>query len=117
MDRLHGLIGVALILGIAVLFSNNRRKINLRLVASGISLQVIIALLIFHVGPVSWFFQKVGQGIGKIEEFARQGASFVFGGIAVHQPARAASGTTPRTASSSPSTSPPPSSWSARWWP
>ncbi|MEY3895749.1 MAG: hypothetical protein RLZZ214_1269 [Verrucomicrobiota bacterium] len=87
MDRLHGLIGVALILGIAVLFSNNRRKINLRLVASGISLQVVIALLIFHVGPVSWFFQKVGHGIGKIEEFARQGASFVFGGISVHQSA------------------------------
>lgn len=86
MDRLHGLIGIALILGIAVLFSNNRRKINLRLVASGISLQVIIALLIFHVGPVSWFFQKVGHGIGKIEEFARQGASFVFGGLAVHHP-------------------------------
>jgi len=86
MDRLHGLIGIALILGIAVLFSNNRRKINLRLVASGMSLQVIIALLIFHVGPVSWFFQKVGQGIGKIEEFAHEGASFVFGGLAVHHP-------------------------------
>lgn len=86
MDRLHGLIGIALILGIAVLFSNNRKRINLRLVASGIFLQVVIAMLVFHVGPVSWFFQQVGHGIGKIEEFARQGASFVFGGITVVQP-------------------------------
>ena len=86
MDRLHGLIGVALILAIAVLFSNNRKKINLRLVVTGISLQVIIALLVFHVGPVSRFFQLLGHGIGKIEEFARQGAAFVFGGIAVNQP-------------------------------
>ncbi len=85
MERLHGLIGVALILGIAILFSNNRRKINLRLVISGITLQVVIAMLIFHVGPVARFFQLVGQGIGKIEEFARTGASFVFGGIAVDQ--------------------------------
>ncbi len=87
MDRLHGLIGIALILGIAVLFSNNRRRINLRLVVTGIGLQVIIALLIFRVPPISKFFQAVGHGIGKIEEFARQGASFVFGGVAVVQPA------------------------------
>ena len=71
MDRLQGLFGIALILGIAVLFSNNRRRINLRLVLSGIALQVVIAMLIFHVGPVARFFQVVGQGIGKLEEFAR----------------------------------------------
>lgn len=85
MDRLHGLLGVALILGIAVLFSNNRRKINLRLVGSGIALQVVIALLIFKVGPVARFFSILGQGMGKLEEFARQGAGFVYGGIAVDQ--------------------------------
>lgn len=85
MDRLHGLIGVILILGIAFTCSNNRRRINLRLVCSGIALQVIIAMLIFHVGPVARFFQIVGMGIGKIEEFARTGASFVFGGIAVEK--------------------------------
>lgn len=85
MDRLHGLIGIVLILGIAVLFSNNRKRINLRLVASGIALQVLIAVLIFRVKPVAWFFQQLGAGIGKIEEFARKGASFVFGGIHVGQ--------------------------------
>ncbi len=85
MDRLHGLIGIALILGLACLFSNNRRRINLRLVLSGIALQVVIAMMIFHVGPVARFFQLMGQGIGKLEQFARAGASFVYGGIAVEQ--------------------------------
>ena len=85
MDRLQGLLGIALILGLAVLFSNNRRRINLRLVFSGIALQVVIAMLIFHVGPVARFFQLAGRGIGKLEEFARAGASFVYGGIAVEQ--------------------------------
>lgn len=85
MDRLHGLIGVILILGIALACSNNRRRINVRLVCSGIALQVIIAMLIFHVSPVARFFQIVGMGIGKFEEFARTGASFVFGGIAVEK--------------------------------
>jgi CNT family concentrative nucleoside transporter len=54
-------------------------------VLSGIALQVIIAVLIFHVGPVAQFFQLVGQGIGKLEGFARAGAAFVYGGIAVEQ--------------------------------
>ncbi len=85
MERLHGLIGVALILGIAVAFSNNRRKIDLRLVLSGLGLQVAIALLVFKVGPVARFFQLLGQGIGKLEEFAHHGASFVYGGLLVEQ--------------------------------
>lgn len=85
MDRLQGLCGIALILGIAFLFSNNRRRINYRLVASGIALQIVIALLVFKVGPVGRFFQLLGHGIGKLEEFSRQGAAFVYGGIAVDQ--------------------------------
>ena len=85
MNRLQGLIGIALILGLAVLFSNNRRRINRRLVLSGIALQVLIAVLVFHVGPGARFFQLVGQGIGKLEGFARAGAAFVYGGIAVEQ--------------------------------
>jgi CNT family concentrative nucleoside transporter len=85
MDRLHGLLGIALILGIAFAFSNNRSRINYRLVASGIALQIAIALLIFKVGPVARFFQLLGHGMGKLEQFAREGVSFVVGGIGVDQ--------------------------------
>ncbi|WP_160716066.1 NupC/NupG family nucleoside CNT transporter [Chitinophaga solisilvae] len=86
MERFQGLIGIVLILGLAFLFSNNRSKINYRLVLSGILLQVVIALLVFKVPPITWFFQQVGHAMGKIEAFARQGASFVYGGIGVAQP-------------------------------
>lgn len=86
MERFQGLIGILLILGIAFLFSNNRSKINYRLVLSGITLQVLIALLVFKVPPITWFFQQVGHAMGKLEAFARQGASFVYGGIGVSQP-------------------------------
>ena len=85
MERLQGLVGIALILGIAFLFSNNRRKINYRLVVTGIALQVVIALLIFHVTPVANFFKALGHGMEKLEGFAKQGASFVYGGIIVDQ--------------------------------
>ena len=85
MQRFHGVIGIALILGLAFLVSNNRKKINYRLVFSGIAFQTIIALLIFKVTPVSVFFQWLGHGMERLESFARQGASFVYSGLTVTQ--------------------------------
>lgn len=83
MDRLIGLIGVVVILGIAYLFSNNRGKINKRLVFSGLGLQLIIAILILKVEVVKNFFQWLGHLITYIEQFAKEGASFVYGGLMV----------------------------------
>ncbi|PZF70909.1 NupC/NupG family nucleoside CNT transporter [Taibaiella soli] len=82
MQRFTGLIGIVLILGIAFLFSNNKKRINLRLVASGLALQIIIAILILRVKPVASFFEFLGRGMQKLEGFAKQGADFVYGGIA-----------------------------------
>lgn len=86
MQRFHGLIGIALILGIAYLFSNNKKRINYRLVASGLALQLVIAILVLKVRPVTNFFQWVGRQIGHIEEFAKEGASFVYGAVFVQSP-------------------------------
>ncbi len=81
MERFTGFIGLAVILGIAFLFSNNRKAINYRLVLSGLALQVLIAILVLKVPPVTRFFQLLGKGMQKIEMFAKQGADFVYGGI------------------------------------
>jgi CNT family concentrative nucleoside transporter len=86
MQRFQGLIGIALIIGLAFLASNNRKKINYRLVFSGIFLQTIIAVLIFKVQFISNFFQWLGKGMERFEAFARQGAAFVYSGINVTQP-------------------------------
>ena len=84
MERFTGLIGIALILGIAFLFSNNKKRINLRLVLSGLGLQLVIALLVFKVPAINHFFQVLGKGMGKIEGFAKQGADFAYGGVAAY---------------------------------
>ncbi|SEB20198.1 NupC/NupG family nucleoside CNT transporter [Pedobacter hartonius] len=83
MERFHGIIGIILILSLAYLFSNNKKKINYRLVASGLTLQVLIAILILRVSPVQHFFEFLGRGMQKIEQFAKKGVDFVYGGIAV----------------------------------
>jgi CNT family concentrative nucleoside transporter len=87
MERFQGLFGIVLILGIAFLFSNNKKRINYRLVISGILLQVIIAVLILKVPPVTRFFQVLGHGMEKIERFAREGVAFVYRGVMVNTPA------------------------------
>ncbi|MDD2793244.1 MAG: nucleoside transporter C-terminal domain-containing protein [Sediminibacterium sp.] len=86
MERFQGLLGVILILGIAFLFSNNKKRINYRLVISGILLQIFIAVMVLKVPPVTRFFQMLGHGMEKIERFAREGVAFVYGGVMVDAP-------------------------------
>ncbi|MBL7760840.1 MAG: NupC/NupG family nucleoside CNT transporter [Sediminibacterium sp.] len=86
MERFQGLLGVILILGIAFLFSNNKKRINYRLVISGILLQIFIAVMVLKVPPVTRFFQMLGHGMEKIERFAREGVAFVYGGVMVNAP-------------------------------
>lgn len=81
MERFTGLIGILLILGTAFIFSNNKRKINLRLVFSGLILQLFIAVMALKVPFVNNIFQLLGRGMHKLETFAAQGAAFVFGGV------------------------------------
>jgi CNT family concentrative nucleoside transporter len=86
MEKFQGLIGVAVILGIAFLFSNNKKNINYLLVISGLTLQLVIGILVLKIPAVTNFFQFLGKGMGKIEEFSRQGAAFVYGGISASTP-------------------------------
>jgi len=86
MDKFQGLIGIVLILAIAFLFSNNKKRINYRLVASGLALQLSIGFLVLKIPAVTSFFQMLGKGMGKIEQFSRQGAAFVYGGISSTTP-------------------------------
>ncbi|HEY2726715.1 MAG TPA: nucleoside transporter C-terminal domain-containing protein, partial [Parafilimonas sp.] len=58
---------------------------NYRLVVSGILLQITIAVLVLKVAVIGSFFQWLGHGMERIETFAWQGASFVYGGINVTQ--------------------------------
>ncbi len=83
MERFTGILGILLIFGIAFLMSSNRKAINYRLVFSGLALQILIAILVLKVPVITQFFAMLGRIMGKIEAFATQGASFVYGGIMV----------------------------------
>ncbi|HEU4608528.1 MAG TPA: nucleoside transporter C-terminal domain-containing protein [Chitinophagaceae bacterium] len=90
MERFQGIVGILLILTVAWLASNNKKRINYRLVFSGLLLQVCFAILILKVPPVKSFFQAIGRIITHIEAFAKEGASFVYGGLMAQDAAGAA---------------------------
>jgi concentrative nucleoside transporter, CNT family len=82
MDYLRGLIGIAVLITIAYLLSSYRKKIDWRLVATGLILQIIIALIISKVPVVRNAFEAVGSGFVKFLSFAGNGAEFLFGDLA-----------------------------------
>ncbi len=82
MDYLRGLIGLAVLILIAFLLSGHRKKIDWRLVATGIILQICIAIIISKVPVVRQGFEIVGSGFVKFLGFAADGAQFLFGDLA-----------------------------------
>ena len=99
MERFTGFLGIIAILGIAFLFSNNKKAINYRLVFSGLGLQLFLAIIILKIPAVTLFFQTIGNGMKAIEGYAQEGAAFVYGGIMTdtHSPAGPASFGAPGT--------------------
>jgi concentrative nucleoside transporter, CNT family len=81
MSRFTGIIGILLILGLAYLWSNNRKAINLRLVITGLLLQIAMAIFILKVPVGQDIFAWLGKVINKLLEFSREGGLFVFGDL------------------------------------
>jgi concentrative nucleoside transporter, CNT family len=80
-ERLVGILGIATMLAIAVAISYDRRRINWRLVATGLGLQVVFGLIVLKTGPGRAFFDAVGGVVTGLLAFQEQGARFVFGNL------------------------------------
>jgi len=81
MGRFTGVIGILIILSLAFLWSNNRKKINYRLVITGLLLQVALAVFILKVPLGQEIFYWLGKAINKLLDFSQEGALFVFGDL------------------------------------
>ena len=78
---LRGLLGIAAFIGIAILFSENRRAIPWRLVAAGLILQIICGALVLKIDAVRAAVDWVGQRFVDILDFNRAGSQFLFGNL------------------------------------
>ncbi len=77
MSRFTGLLGLALILAVAYALSTNRRAIRLKVVLSGLVLQIVLAVLVLRTG-FGRVFEVMGMGVNKMLEYAQEGYKFVF---------------------------------------
>jgi CNT family concentrative nucleoside transporter len=74
-------LGVAVMIGIAVLLSYDRRRIDWRLVGAGLLLQVAFGLVVLKTDAGRAFFDQVGGIVTGLLGFQEQGARFVFGNL------------------------------------
>ena len=81
MGRFTGIIGILIILGLAYLWSNNRKAINYRLVITGLLLQIALAVFILKVPIGQDLFYWLGKAINKLLDFSKEGGYFVFGDL------------------------------------
>ncbi|MHA3840364.1 NupC/NupG family nucleoside CNT transporter [Sphingomonas aestuarii] len=83
MERfLIGIAGIAVILGLAVLLSSNRRAIRLRVVGAAFALQVVIATLVLYVPAGRAAIQGAANGVSALLGYAKNGTDFLFGPLA-----------------------------------
>ena len=76
-----GLFGLAVLIGIAWLFSNNKRAVDWRLVLTGIALQILFAAFVLLTPWGAMIFDGLSQGFVKVLSFTAAGSSLIFGGL------------------------------------
>lgn len=81
MNILWGLMGIAVVLGIALIFSNNRKAINLRTILGGMALQFIFAFAVLKWETGKLALKQLSLGVNEIVNYADSGVQFLFGGL------------------------------------
>jgi CNT family concentrative nucleoside transporter len=76
-----GLFGLAVLIGITWLFSNNKRAVDWKLVATGLVLQIGFASLVLLVPGGREVFNWLGQLFVKVLSFVNEGSNFIFGSL------------------------------------
>jgi CNT family concentrative nucleoside transporter len=79
LPRLQPFVGLIVIMSLAYAISTNRRAIDGRTVAWGLSLQILFALIVLKTAIGRQIFQTLGGIVNRILDFAFVGSSFVFG--------------------------------------
>jgi CNT family concentrative nucleoside transporter len=80
-QRLMGLVGMAAMIGLAWVLSNNRKRVNWKLIGMGVALQVVFGLLVLKTPVGRGLFQAANAVFVQLLEFTREGAAFIFGSL------------------------------------
>src|SRR6185437_4748609 len=79
LARFTGLLGLIVFIGVAYLFSTNRRAIRWRTVAWGLGLQFLFAFIVLDSSLGQRFLAAAGSAVNKLLENSVAGSEMVFG--------------------------------------
>ena len=85
MSISRGLLGVLTILFIAYAISFNRKRIDWKLVGSGLLLEIVLMLSIFYIPIISTTIEICGGFFVKILNFTEEGVKFLLGPYAMKE--------------------------------
>jgi CNT family concentrative nucleoside transporter len=77
--RMQSLIGLLVLVLLAWVFSENRRKLNLKALVMGLALQVLLALLLLKLPGSQMLFMGLNKAAQALEKATAAGTGFVFG--------------------------------------
>ncbi len=75
-------IGIVVLLGLAVLLSDDRKHINLRVVGAAFALQAGLAAFVLYVPFGKSVLSSISDGVQVVINYSKVGTEFVFGGLA-----------------------------------
>jgi concentrative nucleoside transporter, CNT family len=81
MYRFISFIGIAVFIAIAWLLSENRKKVDFKIVINGLLIQFAFALFILKTPPGKMIFNFLNKIFSKMIDFTNAGSEFVFGGL------------------------------------
>ncbi len=82
MQLIMGLCGMVSLIVIAILFSSNRRAINLRTVGLAFLLQLVIGAFVLYIPVGQSILGSISAGVAKVINYCDSGIMFLFGGLA-----------------------------------
>ncbi|MFZ7197757.1 NupC/NupG family nucleoside CNT transporter [Avibacterium avium] len=82
MDLIISIVGIFVLLGIGLLFSNNRKAINFRTIFGALAIQIGFAALILYVPAGRNALLSTAEGVSKVINYGNEGIAFLFGNLA-----------------------------------
>jgi concentrative nucleoside transporter, CNT family len=81
LKMLFGLFGLTCLLGIAFVFSANKRAVDWRLVLTGVTLQIAFAAFVLLTPYGAMIFDTLAKGFVRLSSFTFDGARLIFGNL------------------------------------
>src|SRR5262245_37797758 len=82
MNIAHSLAGLACLVALSWLLSEDRRNVRWRIVGSGIALQAALAAILLLIPPIRDAVFSLNEVLAVLERATQAGSSFVFGYLA-----------------------------------